>query len=155
MRISIGPVLLGWLALEIMGFMLVGSWLGFWGSLGMMFLTFILGVGFVQLQGLEWQALLREAAMERKAPQDAAGEAMLFLLAAILLILPGFFGDVIGILLLPAFVRGGLVQRWQGQNAGTEHRYRVFMNNQEQDPHRPRRNPKKSGKIIDGSYREL
>lgn len=116
MRTSLLPILLLGLPLaEIAGFVIVGKWLGVFGTLGLIVLSSLIGIVLLRSQGL---AVLRQVNQEGRSgrvPSEAIGNGAMIVIAAILLIIPGFLTDIVGILLfIPAvrrFIWRGLGQR--------------------------------------------
>jgi UPF0716 protein FxsA len=94
---------LAWPMLEIGLFITLGGWIGLWPSLAVVVLTAILGVAVIRAQGM---GALRE--VQRGGVMPMAHGA-LSMLAGMLLILPGFFTDFLGLLLLIPFVQAFLI----------------------------------------------
>jgi UPF0716 protein FxsA len=107
MRLFLIPlILLGWPLAEIAGFVLVGRTIGLWGTLGLVVGTAILGGLLMRSQGMH---LLRQISMEGREgrmPGRALVDGAMIVIAGILLLLPGFLTDILGILLFVPFVRG-------------------------------------------------
>ncbi len=97
------PLLIAILAvplIEIAGFILVGGWLGVWPTLGLVMLSGVAGVAVFQMAGRA-MALRVSQAMEQRAPPMAdLFHGFCLVAAAILLIIPGFFTDLVALLLL-------------------------------------------------------
>jgi UPF0716 protein FxsA len=124
MNIARGIVMaLLWLPIaEIVVFVLVALALGFWAATLLMVLTSVLGALLLRLAG---RTHLRHF---RNAPgivltADATGRGLAMVLAGILLLVPGFITDVVGLLiLLPATRRrigsfvNGLIARAAGRD---------------------------------------
>lgn len=100
-------LILAWPMLEIGLFVVVGGGLGLWTTLAWVVLSATLGVGLIRWQGM---GALREV---RGGGGIAALQPMahsaLIMLSGILLILPGFFTDFLGLVLLLPFVRTALI----------------------------------------------
>ena len=100
-------LILAWPLLEIGLFVVVGGWLGLWATLAWVVLSAMLGVGLIRWQGM---GALREV---RGGGGIAALQPMahsaLIMLSGMLLILPGFFTDFLGLVLLLPFVRTALI----------------------------------------------
>ena len=108
--------LLAWSLAEIAGFVVVGGWIGLVGVLALVLGTGVAGVVLLRRQGLELAG-----AMRGPRALQAAGKAGIVALAAVMLILPGFLTDVVGlVLLVPAVQR--LVLAWIGVRAVVRHR---------------------------------
>lgn len=100
-------VLIAWSLTEIALFVVVGGWLGLGLTLLWVLASGMLGVAVIRSAGLEIGAGLR--GMRGQAP-EVAGSALV-MLAGVLLILPGFFGDLLGLALLLPWLRRWLVRR--------------------------------------------
>ena len=92
-------------AIEIFLMIKIGGHIGALNTLGLIFFTAIIGVYFARIQGIQ---TLRSGIVDiyqNKAPiqQLITGASIAF--AALLLIVPGFFTDLIGFILLIPFTR--------------------------------------------------
>ncbi|MGE8105700.1 FxsA family protein [Allorhizobium sp. NPDC080224] len=90
---------------EIASFILVGQAIGVLPTLGLIILAAFAGVILLRYQGA---GILRRLQSEAQRGMDPGRELVrgaLLVVAAFLLIVPGFFGDIIGILLFLPFVR--------------------------------------------------
>lgn len=107
MRLFLFPLLLfGLPLLEIAGFVLVGNWLGLWPTLGLVVLSGISGVVLLRSQGLSLLREINEEGRQGRVPGQAIVSGAMIVVAAILLIIPGFVSDLVGIFLfLPAVRR--------------------------------------------------
>lgn len=103
-RILLPLFFIGLPLIEIAGFALVGSVLGVLPTIGLVILSTIVGSVLLRLQGFgALGRIRREIAAGRNPGRELAHGAMI-LVAGILLIIPGFFTDIIGLLLfLPPF----------------------------------------------------
>ncbi len=106
-------VLVGlWALAEVVVLVLVASWIGVGWTVLATLATTALGWVLLVRQGTTALAELRERARERRAPGRALGDAGLIAVGGLLVVLPGFLGDVVGLLcLLPPtrfLVRGVL-----------------------------------------------
>ncbi len=88
--------LLGWPLLEIALFVVIGGQIGLWATLAWVLLSGVLGVLVLRLTMARQALALRDM---RDPARLAAGGAM-GVLGGLLLILPGFFTDTLGLLLL-------------------------------------------------------
>lgn len=109
MRFSLFPLIVILMPiLEIAGFIVVGKTIGLWLTLALILLTSMAGLLILRSGGL---GMLRKvsAANQTGAPPaaDLIQGAML-VIAGILLFLPGFITDIIGLMLLIPFVRRAL-----------------------------------------------
>lgn len=97
--------------IEIAGFILVGGWIGVWPTLGLVLLAGVAGVAVFQMAGRAMALRVNEAMQRRGPPMAELFHGFCLVAAAILLIIPGFFTDVLALLLLfpPARAIIGLV----------------------------------------------
>lgn len=106
MRFSFLPlVLIGWPLAEIAGFVLVGRAIGLLATLALVIATSIIGALMLRRQGMQ---LLRKMSAEGKqgrAPGRAVIDGAMVFVAGILLLLPGFLTDIIGLALFIPVVR--------------------------------------------------
>ena len=92
-------------AIEIFLMIKIGGHIGALNTLGLIFFTAIVGIYYARIQGIQ---TLRSGIIDiyqNKAPiqQFITGASIAF--AAVLLIVPGFFTDLIGFILLIPFTR--------------------------------------------------
>lgn len=101
--------------LELWGLAQVGRFLGFWPTLALLLLDAALGAELVRHAGLVGWRRSREALAMGRMPESGLLDALLVLLAGVLLIFPGFFTDLAAILLLLPPIRrrcARLLRRW-------------------------------------------
>ena len=91
--------------IEISLFIEIGSNIGSFNTICLIFLTAIIGVYFVRQQGLSTFQRLANQIQKLETPIQTVGEGLVILLSGILLITPGFFTDTIGFLGLIPFTR--------------------------------------------------
>jgi UPF0716 protein FxsA len=103
------PLLILWPLVEIGLFVTVGGWLGLWLSLAIVIGTAVLGGFLLRLQGPLMMAEARGAFGRKVDPARLLGGGVLRVLGAILLILPGFLTDILGLLLLLPPVQAGVM----------------------------------------------
>jgi UPF0716 protein FxsA len=96
LRTAIG---LGALA-EVVGYVLVASWIGLGWAILATLATSALGWALLARQGTKTLGELRMRAEEHRAPGRALGDAGLIALGGLLMVLPGFLGDLLGLLCL-------------------------------------------------------
>ena len=92
-------------ALEIFLLIKIGSQVGALNTLALIFLTAIIGIYFVKLQGIQTLKSGMVNLYQNKMPIYEMMSGASIALAALLLIVPGFFTDLIGFLLLIPFTR--------------------------------------------------
>lgn len=94
---------------EIVAFVLVAAWIGFaWAALGIL-LTSLAGAAMLRHGGGGHIARMRVVmGSQRAAAFEADSAGTLYLLAAILLLIPGFITDLAGVVLLVPPLRRGI-----------------------------------------------
>lgn len=91
--------------IEIALFIKVGGLIGLWPTLGIVLLTAILGTWLMRRQGARELANLRSSFQELRDPSEPLANGAMILFAGALLLTPGFFTDLVGLLLLLPPVR--------------------------------------------------
>ncbi|SEC75634.1 FxsA family protein [Rhodobacter sp. 24-YEA-8] len=123
-------LILAWPLIEIGLFVVVGGWIGLWATLAWVVGTAVVGIVILRMVAQRGAGLLRNglsgglnrglsgAAMAADAPVTGLMRG----LAAVLLILPGFLTDALGLLLLlppvQALVKGAVLARVSVMGAG-------------------------------------
>ena len=92
-------------ALEIFLLIKIGSQVGALNTLALIFLTAIIGIYFAKLQGIQTLKSGMVNLYQNKMPIYEMMSGASIAIAALLLIVPGFFTDLIGFLLLIPFTR--------------------------------------------------
>jgi len=92
-------------ALEIFLFIKIGGQIGALNTVVLIFLTAIIGVYFAKLQGIQTLKSGMVNLYQNKMPIYEIMSGASIAVAALLLIIPGFFTDLIGFLLLIPFTR--------------------------------------------------
>jgi len=90
---------------EVVVYVLVVSWVGLGWTLLATVATSALGGLLLARQGRAALGELRLRAQEHRAPGRALGDAGLVALGGLLMVLPGFVGDLLGLLCLLPFTR--------------------------------------------------
>lgn len=93
-------VILAWPLIEIGLFVWIGGAIGVWSTLAWVVLTAVAGVFLLRYQAARGAMLLRGGLGRPKLPEGMPVAGLMRGLAAVLLILPGFLTDALGILLL-------------------------------------------------------
>jgi UPF0716 protein FxsA len=96
--------------IEIALFVTVGGWLTLWPTLAIVLLTGVLGAWLVRWQGMGVLRDLQRAQNEMRDPFSPLAHGALILLGGFLLILPGFFTDSLGLLLMIPPLRRVLIR---------------------------------------------
>jgi len=91
---------------EIVAFVLVAQWIGVGLTILLTLATSALGWFLLARQGMKALGELRERALARQAPGRELGDAGLVAFGGLLMVLPGFVGDVLGLLCLLPVTRG-------------------------------------------------
>jgi UPF0716 protein FxsA len=97
--------------LEIVGFIQVGDWIGAGPTIGLLALSAVVGVLLVRHRGLSSLTRAQAAAARGEAPIGTVLDGFCAVLAGILLIIPGFLSDILGLVLLIGPLRRG-IGRW-------------------------------------------
>ena len=103
-------IFIGLPALEIFLLIKIGGEIGALNTLALIFLTAIIGIYYARIQGIETLRSGLKNLYQNKLPiyELISGASIAF--ASILLIIPGFFTDVIGFLLLIPFSRRMIIK---------------------------------------------
>ncbi len=96
---------IGITALEIFLFIKIGGEIGALSTIGLIFLTAIIGLYFVKIQGIQTLKSGMTNLYQNKLPVYEIASGASLAVSALLLILPGFFTDILGFLLLVPFTR--------------------------------------------------
>lgn len=131
-----------WPLVEIALFVTLGAALGLWLTLLVVLGTTLLGVAILRGLGMRSAVQVRSSMGDLRDPLKAAGSDALRAVAAVLLILPGFLTDIIGLLLLVPPVRAAVV-------AAVARRF-VTVSMRSDNPAR-----RSDGIVIDGEFTEL
>lgn len=123
---------------EIALFVQLGRWMGLWPVLGMVIATAMVGFA-VMARGRDRTAHeLRQALAQERDPAAPLAHNALRMLGGVLLVMPGFLTDVIGMALLIPLLRAGVLRVLFT---------RVTASAQRHAGRRPAR-----GEVIDGAY---
>ena len=98
-------ILIGLPALEIFLLIKIGSVVGALNTLALIFLTAIIGVYFAKIQGIKTIRSGMTNLYQNRLPVYEMLSGASIAIAAILLIIPGFFTDLMGFLILIPFTR--------------------------------------------------
>ncbi|HGS5403806.1 TPA: FxsA family protein [Vibrio cholerae] len=89
--------------IEIALFIQVGGVLGVWLTIALVLLTAIVGASLVRSQGLQTLLTVQQRLAQGQLPAQQILEGVMLAVAGVLLLTPGFFTDILGMLvLLPA-----------------------------------------------------
>ena len=90
---------------EIATFIVVGKWLGVFPTLLFIMLTSVLGVYLIKKHGSQSLQKIQHAIAQGQPPGVALIETFMMFIGAVLLIVPGFLTDLIGLMMFTAFTR--------------------------------------------------
>lgn len=104
-----GPVIV-LILVEIALFVTIGGRIGLLGSLAVIFGSAALGIVVLRGMGTRMAATMQSAvASARRGAGVQVGEQLLLALAGAMLVMPGFLGDALGLVLLVPAVRRAIV----------------------------------------------
>ncbi len=98
-------IFIGLPALEVFLLIKIGGQVGALNTVGLIFLTAIIGIYFAKLQGIQTLKSGMVNLYQNKVPVYEMMSGTSIAIAALLLIIPGFFTDFFGFLLLIPFTR--------------------------------------------------
>jgi UPF0716 protein FxsA len=116
----VGPF--SWLALELAAFMAVVQAIGLVGALLLGFATSLAGFALLRDTGTSALRHFKTAMTGAPQRQDAVFEGLIRAISAILLILPGFVSDLVGLALAAPSLRQMIARRLSGTSAPAGHR---------------------------------
>lgn len=90
---------------EIATFILVGKGLGVFGTLLLIIATSVLGIFVVKNKGMKSFQSIKKSIAQGQPPGVAVIEAFMVFIGGVLLIVPGFLTDIMGLLMLTSFTR--------------------------------------------------
>lgn len=112
----LAALIIGLPLVEISLFVTVGGRIGLWATLGIVLATAVFGMWVIRAQGGRAQHHLKDALNARRDPTKVVANDVLIVIAGTLLVMPGFFTDMCGLLLLVPAVRAALT-RYAGRRA--------------------------------------
>ena len=104
-----------YLLAEVASLVIVGRWVGVLGTLLLVIGAGVLGMMLLRQQGSEALASMRRSLDARRDPRPALLRGGFRFIAALLLILPGFLGDLVALALLVPPVQRLLARRFAGR----------------------------------------
>lgn len=135
--------------IEIAGFVIVGSEIGVFATLGLIILSAMLGFFLLRVQGFGLLQRIRAESAAGRVPDREMMHGAMIVVAAIMLIVPGFVTSAIGLLLFVPFIRNLVWNRFVRNRlvvATASTRYSEAYR-----PYEPRENPyePKDNNVID------
>jgi UPF0716 protein FxsA len=94
--------------IEIAFFVVIGNAIGLWPTLLGVLATAILGSVILRYQGIAILNDIRGTMAQGQLPARAIGDGMMIAVAGVLLLTPGYFTDILGIVLLIPPVRSAI-----------------------------------------------
>lgn len=91
--------------IEIAGFVIVGDEIGVLATLALVIAAAVLGAMLLRIQGFGVMTRIRREVEAGRDPSGEVAKGVMVLLAGILLLIPGFFTDIVGLLLFLPPVR--------------------------------------------------
>ena len=91
--------------IEIALFIQVGGLIGLWPTLALVLLSAVAGVAIMRSQGARAGMQIQRSLAEMRDPSRPLAHGAMIIAAGLLLLLPGFFSDALGLLLLIPAVR--------------------------------------------------
>ncbi|WP_124726928.1 FxsA family protein [Staphylospora marina] len=109
-------------AIELAGIITVGTWIGALPTFVLILLTGAVGVWLARREGLRTWKLARIQLNQGELPGDTLLDGVLILVGGILLLTPGFFSDVFGVLFVLPYTRSivrHLLKGWISRKLAT------------------------------------
>lgn len=148
---------------EIATFIQVGGWIGLTPTLLTILGSAVIGILLVRVQGLSTLQRAREAMARDEPPVREMTEGLCLFVAGILLVVPGFLTDLVGLLLLVPQIRSWVAWRlWRNmQRHGTVFVATGAAGASVRRPTgpapgaRPRPGPPPRGTVIEGEFEDI
>lgn len=131
--------------IEVGIFIEVGDAIGLWPTIALLVLTSVVGVWLVRVQGVYTLMQARAQLAQGEVPTREIFDGICLAFAGLLLLLPGFATDVIGVLLLLRPTRSYLFGRSRARAARGGGGYRSG----------PSRQPEGSATTIEGEWQQV
>lgn len=149
MRTWLFPLFLLYPVLELAVLIKVGGVIGVLPTLALIILTGVLGVFLLRIAGVATSLRVREQLARGEPPQRELMQGMLTALGGLLLILPGFIGDLVGLLCLLPLTRDRVLDYLRRNAEEQVLRRRAFAEDARVDGGEARR-----PEVIEGEYQE-
>ena len=149
-------LLVGLVLLELTVMIKVGSVIGALPTVGLLVLTAVLGSSLVRSEGIKTLLTAQQKMQLGEMPGREVMGGMMLALAGLLLIIPGFVSDIVGILLLQPWLRNMLADKLIGSNqfrmqmGGFQARQQPIEPGPDDD--RPGQSPRAGGNTIEGEF---
>jgi len=142
-------------AIEIYLFIEIGGEIGFWPTFGLVILSAAIGLTLLRHQGFATLARLNESLENKVFPGAELFETLCLLCAGLLLLIPGFLTDIIGLLLFLPPLRVGLRYFLGHRLAASGAIHGQEAGPFSPDPTDPGHPSGAKGPIIEGEYQNL
>lgn len=103
--------------IEIALFILIGQTIGVWPTIAGILIIALIGSAIIRHQGLWLLAEIRSTMGQGRLPARALADAMLVAIAGVLMMVPGYFTDALGLVLLIPPLRHWFY-RWLSRRMG-------------------------------------
>ncbi len=148
MRLSLIPILIFLMPLaEIAGFVVVGKAVGLWATLALVILSAMLGAALLRIQGTGILRRISEETQNGGIPSRDLVHGAMIVVAAFLLLLPGFITDILGLLLFIPAVRD-LAWKYLSKRIVVLGSSSAFSGSGRGGP-KPQSGPRGSGPVVD------
>ncbi|MDO5642629.1 MAG: FxsA family protein [Paracoccus sp. (in: a-proteobacteria)] len=98
--------------IEIALFIQIGGIIGVWPTIAWVLLSALLGVALIRSQGQRALGELQRSYQTLSDPTRPLADGAMIMISGLLLVVPGFLTDAIGLLLLIPGIRDWLLRRW-------------------------------------------
>jgi UPF0716 protein FxsA len=140
---------------EIALLVLLGRWIGFWATMGIIVGTAIIGTMVLHRQGFAVMERTMAAINAGKPPIGPVVDGGFLLLAGMLLITPGLITDSLGLLLLVPWVRRRIAAASVRRILRSQTFKEATAAGRPFEEPRPRPAPPGDGPVIDGEFERL
>lgn len=114
------PFVFIWLLIEIAVFILIGEWIGLAWTLALIILTTVLGLILLRSQSLTVLKKMHEGMRAGRPTVFMNKETPFVMLAGMLLLIPGFITDAVGLVLLIPALPGLLASQSKSSEASND-----------------------------------
>ena len=137
--------------LELVTLIKVGSVIGAWNAVALVIISAIAGINIIRRQGLHNALITRQKLAAGESPALEMLESLCIAIGGLLMIIPGFLTDTLGILLLIPPLRKIMFKRWLKTFGVTANETNIYEAeyHQEQDWENPQAHIRNT---IDGDF---
>ena len=98
-------LIVGILIIEVATFIQFGGYLGLWPTICAAIFTAILGAALLRKQGVETFFSAHESLRQNRIPVNQILDGLFIVFAGVLLLIPGFITDFVGLMLFTPWIR--------------------------------------------------